>query len=200
MYVCPSVRFICADTMADMNIPADDVPAEQAPAIASPIRTDDQILPSCNWVPVSKSNCVLDVLKPQKSPIFQDTMCYNSTTGMYRCQLDKQWFNLYKEITRDALQITPTNDNDPFMAPPSSDIVIEYVNTLGYSCTLKNVSAMSVNSLYQPWRAILSIINMCLTSKTANHDLPRHLVLQILWGVIHRSNIDYAERIWKEFV
>ncbi|GKB75340.1 retrovirus-related pol polyprotein from transposon TNT 1-94 [Tanacetum coccineum] len=29
---------------------------------------------------------------------------------------------------------------------------------------------------------------------------PRHLVLQILWGIIHRSNIDYAERIWEEFV
>ncbi|GKD63047.1 hypothetical protein Tco_1305155, partial [Tanacetum coccineum] len=28
-------------TMADMNIPADDVPVEQAPALAPPIRTDD---------------------------------------------------------------------------------------------------------------------------------------------------------------
>ncbi|GKB67903.1 retrovirus-related pol polyprotein from transposon TNT 1-94, partial [Tanacetum coccineum] len=142
-------------TMANMNIPADDVPAKQAPAIAPPIRTDDQILPSRNWVPVGKSNCVLDVLKPQKSPIFQfwDTMRYDSTTRMYRCQLDEQ-----------------------------CDAVIEYVNTLGYPCTLKNVSAMSVNSLYQPWRAILSMINMCLTGKTAGYDRLRHPVLQILWG------------------
>ncbi|GJZ07519.1 hypothetical protein Tco_0738138, partial [Tanacetum coccineum] len=28
-------------TMADMNIPANDVPAEQAPTIAPPTRTDD---------------------------------------------------------------------------------------------------------------------------------------------------------------
>ncbi|GJV42478.1 hypothetical protein Tco_1420918 [Tanacetum coccineum] len=230
LYVCPVVGFTCADTMADMNIPANDVPAEQAPAIAPPIRTDDQILPVRNWVPIGKSNCVLDILKPQKSPIsqvvvailkntnflraftasstilaiyiqqFWDTMCYDSTTGMYRCQLDEQWFNLHKEIIRDALQITPTNDNDPFVAPPSSDTVIEYVNTLGYPSTLKNVSAMSVNSLYQPWRAILSMINMCLTGKTVGYDRPRHPVLQILWGIIHRSNIDYAERIWEEFV
>ncbi|GJY61100.1 hypothetical protein Tco_0461757 [Tanacetum coccineum] len=34
------------NTMADMNIPANDAPAEQAPAIAPPTRTDDQILPS----------------------------------------------------------------------------------------------------------------------------------------------------------
>ncbi|GKA66764.1 hypothetical protein Tco_0766572 [Tanacetum coccineum] len=65
---------------------------------------------------------------------------------------------------------------------------------------LRNVSAMSVNDLYQPWRAILSMINMYLTSKTAGHYRSRHLVLQILWGIIHRSNIDYKERIWEEFV
>nr|GEZ53233.1 hypothetical protein [Tanacetum cinerariifolium] len=114
----------CAYTMVDMNIPTNDAPAEQAPAIAPPTRTDDQIFP---------------------------------------CQLDEQWFNLHKDILRDALDITPTNANNPFVAPPSSDIVFEYVNTLGYPSTLKNVSAMSVNALYQSWRAILSMINMCLT-------------------------------------
>ncbi|GKD86049.1 hypothetical protein Tco_1357203, partial [Tanacetum coccineum] len=86
------------------------------------------------------------------------------------------------------------------MAPPSSDTVIEYVSRLGYPSTLRIVSAMSVNALYQPWRAILSMINMCLTGKTAGYNRPRHLVLQILWGIIHHSNIDYAERIWEEFV
>ncbi|GJR71199.1 hypothetical protein Tco_0083564 [Tanacetum coccineum] len=90
--------------------------------------------------------------------------------------------------------------NHLFEAPPSSDTVIEYVNTLGYPSTLKNVSAMSVNALYQPWRAILSMINMCLTGKTAGFDRPRHPVLQILWGITHHSNIDYVERIWEEFV
>ncbi|GJR83418.1 hypothetical protein Tco_0154203 [Tanacetum coccineum] len=131
---------------------------------------------------------------------FWDTMCFDSSTGLYSCQLDEQWFNLHKDILRDALDITPTNDDNPFVAPPSSDTVIEYVNTLGYPNTLRNVSAMSVNALYQPWRAILSMINMCLTGKTAGYDRPRHPVLQILWGIIHRSNIDYAERIWEEFV
>nr|GEX27929.1 retrovirus-related Pol polyprotein from transposon TNT 1-94 [Tanacetum cinerariifolium] len=89
---------------------------------------------------------------------------------VYIYQLDEQWFNLYKDILRDALDITPTNDNNPFVATPSSDTVIEYVNTLGY------------------------------LSKTAGFDKPRHPVLQILWSIIHSSNIDYAQRIWEEFV
>nr|GEW43712.1 hypothetical protein [Tanacetum cinerariifolium] len=114
------------NTMADVNIPANDAPTKQAPGVAPPTRTDDQILPSSNW-------------------------------------LDEQWFNLHKDVLREALEITPINDNNPFVAPPSSYTVIEYVNTLGYPSTLRNVSAMSVNALYQPWRAILSMINMCLT-------------------------------------
>ncbi|GJR74806.1 retrovirus-related pol polyprotein from transposon TNT 1-94 [Tanacetum coccineum] len=155
------LRLGIKNTMADMNIYVNDAPTEQAPAIAPPTRTDDQIFPSSKWVPIGKSNCILYV---------------------QNCQLDEQWFNLYKDILRDALDITPTNDDNPFMAPPSSDTVIEYVNTLGYPNTLRNVSSMSVNALYQTWRAILSMINMCLTGKTAGYDRPRHPVLQILWA------------------
>ncbi|GKB92047.1 hypothetical protein Tco_0964319 [Tanacetum coccineum] len=220
LYVCPAVGSTYADTMADMNIPANDAPAEQALAIGPPTRTDDQILSSNKWVPIGKSNCVLDVQKSQRNPIFLiamailkntnffkaftssstilaiyiqqfwDTMCFDSSTGLYNCQLDEQWFNLYKDILRDTIDIIPTNDDNPFVAPPSSDTVIEYVNTLGYPNTLRNVSAMSVNALYQPWKAILSMINMCLTSKTVGYDRPRHHVLQILWG----KNLTTASR------
>nr|GEX64213.1 hypothetical protein [Tanacetum cinerariifolium] len=74
------------------------------------------------------------------------------------------------------------------LAPPSSDTVIEYVNTLGYLSTLKNVSTMLVNALYQPWSAILSMINMCFIGKTVGFDKPRHLVLQILKNLATASH------------
>ncbi|GJV35469.1 hypothetical protein Tco_1407946 [Tanacetum coccineum] len=166
------------NTMADMNIPANDVLAKLDPTISPPTRSDDQILPISRWVPIGKSNYVLDVLKSQSNPIFKmvvpilkntnifsafttsstilaiyiqqfwDTMRFDSNTGIYSCQLDDQWFNLQKDILKDAPQITSINDNDPFVVPPSSDAVIEYFNTLRYPCTLRNVSAMSVNDLY----------------------------------------------------
>ncbi|GJV30753.1 hypothetical protein Tco_1391153 [Tanacetum coccineum] len=179
-----------ADIMADLNILANDAHVEQAPAVVAPTIMDDQILPLSKWVPIGKSNCVLNVHKPQRNPIFPiavallkntnffrafmtsstipaiyiqqfwDTMCFNTSTGLYSCQLDEQWFNLHKDIPKDAPDITPTNDNNPFVAPPSSNTVIEYVNTLGYPSTLRNVYVMSVNALYQPWRAVLSMIDM----------------------------------------
>ncbi|GKG07613.1 hypothetical protein Tco_0330582, partial [Tanacetum coccineum] len=51
--------------MADLNIPV-----EKDPAIALPTKTDDQILPLSKWVPIGKSNNILDVHKPQRNPIF----------------------------------------------------------------------------------------------------------------------------------
>ncbi|GJX66383.1 hypothetical protein Tco_0300726 [Tanacetum coccineum] len=72
----------------------------------------------------------------------QDTIRHDSSTGLYNCQLDKYWFTIHKEILRDALDIIPSNDNHPFLAPPSSDVVIEYVNTPRYPNTKRNVSAM----------------------------------------------------------
>ncbi|GJT98375.1 retrovirus-related pol polyprotein from transposon TNT 1-94 [Tanacetum coccineum] len=136
------------NSMTDLNIPADITPAEQAPAVAPATKTDDQILPSSKWVPIGKSNSVLDVQK-----------AFTASYTILAIYIQQFW------DTIDALGITPANHNNPFEAPPSSDTVIEYVNTLGYPSMLRNVSAMS-----------------------------------ILWGITHHSNIDYAERIWEEFV
>nr|GEX01202.1 uncharacterized mitochondrial protein AtMg00810-like [Tanacetum cinerariifolium] len=72
------------DTMADMNIPANDAPAEQAHAIVPPTRTNDQIFPSSNWVPIGKSNYVLDVQKFQRNPIFLITMAILKNTNFFR--------------------------------------------------------------------------------------------------------------------
>ncbi|GJR71198.1 retrovirus-related pol polyprotein from transposon TNT 1-94 [Tanacetum coccineum] len=71
-------------TMADLNIPADVVPVEQAPAVASPTRTDDQILPINKWVPIGKSNSVLDVQKSQRNPIFSIVVAILKNTNFFR--------------------------------------------------------------------------------------------------------------------
>ncbi|GJZ37542.1 hypothetical protein Tco_0583733 [Tanacetum coccineum] len=58
---------------------------------------------------------------------------------------------------------------------------------------------MAVNHLYHPWRAILSMINQCLTSKTYEHDRPRYPVLHMLWGIIRNINFTMGELMWEEF-
>nr|GEU29330.1 ribonuclease H-like domain, reverse transcriptase, RNA-dependent DNA polymerase [Tanacetum cinerariifolium] len=57
-----------------------------------------------------------------------------------RCQLDEQWFVLTKDTLREALQITPINNNQAFVAPPLFDVLVDFVNELGYPKLVRNMS------------------------------------------------------------
>nr|GEZ48516.1 monodehydroascorbate reductase [Tanacetum cinerariifolium] len=101
------------------------------------------------------------------------------------------------EITRKKMN-AKMNDPESFVPPPSSDALINFVNELGYPKLVRNLSNVVTNDMFQPWRALTTIINLCLTGKTFGFERPRDPVLEILWGVITRAHIDYAERIWEE--
>ncbi|GJW01440.1 retrovirus-related pol polyprotein from transposon TNT 1-94 [Tanacetum coccineum] len=166
---------------------------------------DDQILPFAAWVPIGKSNYVMDLQKKQKNPIFQIVVDILQNTNFFRAftasaSLDENWFTLDANILREALEITLIDQARPFVLPPSGDAIMDFVNELGYPEVIHFVSSMAMNHLYQPWRAILSMINQCLTGKTSGHDRPIYPVLQMLWGIITSTNIDYAELMWEEFV
>ncbi|GKB02177.1 retrovirus-related pol polyprotein from transposon TNT 1-94 [Tanacetum coccineum] len=190
---------------------------------------DEQIVPRSQWLTIRKSNLLFNAQKIQKNPIFQisvdtlsntnffqaftasanvpaiylqqfwNTMKYNEKTGVYSCQVDEQWFDLSADLLRKALAITPVIPAHPFELPPSGNIVIDFVNELGYPEPVEIISNIRVNYVYQPWRAILSLINQCLTGKTSSSDKPRHPVLQMLWGIVTQTNVDHAELIWEEF-
>nr|GEW41393.1 hypothetical protein [Tanacetum cinerariifolium] len=222
-FKCRSYR-LSFDKMADVN-----APSGQTSTMAPPVRANDQILPHIRWVPIGKSNCYMDLEKSQSNPIYKiavdllkntnffraftasstipsiyiqqlwDTILYDKKAGCYKCQLDEQWFDLTKETLREAIQITPVNNNQAFVAPPSIDGLIDFVNQLGYLKLVMNLSNVVTNDLFQLWRALLTIINLCLTGKTSGFKRPRAPVLQILWGIVKRTNINYSERIWEEF-
>ncbi|GJV46870.1 hypothetical protein Tco_1437082 [Tanacetum coccineum] len=173
-----------SDTMADVNVNA---PAEQAPAMAPHTRTDDQNLPHIRWVPIGKSNCYLDVESSQSNPI-------------YKIALDKQWFDLTKDTLRDALQITPVDTNNAFSSPPTPNALIKFVNDLGYPKVVRTLSDAVTNDMFQPCRALTTAINLCLTGKTSGFERPRAPVLQILWGIVNRAHIDYAERMFTKLI
>ncbi|GKA68500.1 hypothetical protein Tco_0768417, partial [Tanacetum coccineum] len=102
-------------------------------------------------------------------------------------------------LQQKALAITPVIPAHLFELPLSGNIVIDFVNELGYPEPIEIVSNIRVNYVYQPWRAILSLINQCLTGKTSGSDKPRHPVLQMLWGIVTQTNVDHAELLWEEF-
>ncbi|GJY37409.1 hypothetical protein Tco_0422787 [Tanacetum coccineum] len=58
--------------------------AEHAPAMASPVRTDEQIMPRNRWVPIGKSNCYLNEEKSQPNPIFKIVVDILKQTNFFR--------------------------------------------------------------------------------------------------------------------
>ncbi|GJY95686.1 hypothetical protein Tco_0512047 [Tanacetum coccineum] len=119
-------RCLTKDTMADVNINA---PADQAPAMAPPARTDEQILPRIRWVLIGKSNCYLDVERSQSNPTYKIAMDILMQTNFFRAFIASLTIlSIY--IQQDALQITPVDNNNAFSSPPTSDALIEFVNDL----------------------------------------------------------------------
>ncbi|GJT16218.1 hypothetical protein Tco_0874924 [Tanacetum coccineum] len=75
--------------------------------------------------------------------------------------------------------------------------------TLGYDedheTKMIAILKMVATRLHQPWRAILSVLNRSLTGKDSSWDTVRLPILQILWGIVHSANLDFASLIWDEF-
>ncbi|GJT93492.1 copia protein [Tanacetum coccineum] len=88
-------------------------------------------------------------------------------------------FHIYVDILQNtnffraffaSANITPVDPAKPFVSSPAGQIVMDFMNE---------------------W---------CLTGKTFGNDKPRHTVLQMLWGIVTKTNVDYAELLWEEFV
>nr|GEW04619.1 putative reverse transcriptase, RNA-dependent DNA polymerase [Tanacetum cinerariifolium] len=196
-------RLEMKNKMAEKNLP-------------TPTRSDEQLVLAKTRLPYGKSNLLLDLQKLQKDPIFHisvdiiqntnffrafsasanvpsiyiqqfwNTLTQEAKTSVFRFQLDEQWFTLNCDLL--CREITLVDLASPFVSPPAGEIVMDFVNELGYPDAICFVSHMHVNNLYQTWRAILSLMNQCLTGKTLGNDKPRHPVIQMLWGIMTITN------------
>nr|GEV80325.1 retrovirus-related Pol polyprotein from transposon TNT 1-94 [Tanacetum cinerariifolium] len=101
------------DKMADENTPA-----------PAPTRFDDQILPFTTWVPIGKSNFILDLHKRKKIQSFRSLWTFYKTLTSSGHSLP---------LSRDALEITPIDQAHRFVSPLSGDAIIDFVNQLGYT-------------------------------------------------------------------
>ncbi|GJR77283.1 hypothetical protein Tco_0089648 [Tanacetum coccineum] len=151
--------------MVDVN-----APVEQAPVVAPPTRTDEQILPRIRWVPIGKSNCYLDAEKSQSNPIYQIAIDILKQTNFFRV--------FTASSTIPAIYIQQSWDTICYDRITGVTSVNWMSN--GYSKEVKHLSNVVTNDMFQPWRALTTIINLCLTGKTSGFERPRAPVLQIL--------------------
>nr|GEX79061.1 hypothetical protein [Tanacetum cinerariifolium] len=166
--------------MADVN-----APSGQTPTMAPPIRADDQILPHIRWVPIRKTNCYLDLEKSRSCPIYKIAVDLLKNTNFFRA------FTASSTIPSIYIQ-------------QFWDTILYDKKARCYKCQLDDqwfdlTKETLREALQITPRALLTIINLCLTGKASGFERPRAPVLQILWGIVTRTNINYAERIWEDF-
>nr|GEY15410.1 retrovirus-related Pol polyprotein from transposon TNT 1-94 [Tanacetum cinerariifolium] len=124
----------CELLRAEVDVMAvENVLAENVPALALPIRSADQILTYSSWkMNFFKAFTITATIPTIYILQFWNTIKYDAKTRTFSCQLDEQWFDLNEEVFKDALGITPHDPAHPFMAPITSNALIDFVMELGY--------------------------------------------------------------------
>nr|GEY69456.1 hypothetical protein [Tanacetum cinerariifolium] len=100
----------------------------------------------------------------------------------------------------DILHIRPRVHGQPFTEPPFKEEILAFIHFLGHSAVIRTLTDVNINKLYQPWRDFAAIINKCLTGKSSGYNSLRLSQAQILWGLYHKRNVDYAYLMWEDFV
>nr|GFC82634.1 hypothetical protein [Tanacetum cinerariifolium] len=104
------------------------------------------------------------------------------------------------EAFREMLHISPRIPGQSFAELPFEEEILEFLRFLGHSAQIKTLTDVNVNKLYQPWRSFAAVINKRLTGKSTGFDSLRLSQAQILWGLYHRRNVNYAFLIWEDLV
>nr|GEU39904.1 hypothetical protein [Tanacetum cinerariifolium] len=117
-----------------------------------------------------------------------------------RFKMDNKKHIVNLESFRDMLHICPRVYGQSFAEPPFEEEILVFVCFLD-TVQLSRRSLMLISTNYiSHWRSFDAIINKCLTGKSSGYDSLRLSQAQILWGLYHKRNVDYAYLMWEDFV
>nr|GEW97360.1 hypothetical protein [Tanacetum cinerariifolium] len=116
-----------------------------------------------------------------------------------RFKMDKKKHIVNLESFREMLHICPRLHGQSFVEPPFKEEILNFLRFLGYSRAIRRLIDVNINKLHQPWRSFAAIINKCLIGKSSGYDSLRLSQAQILWGLYHKRNVDFAYLMWENF-
>ncbi|GKD61722.1 hypothetical protein Tco_1299231 [Tanacetum coccineum] len=87
-------------------------------------------------------------------------------SSFYQFDIDNKTYQIDVDLFRKILDICPKDLNQKFTVPPSFDSLLKFLLDLGYKGQLKHIS-----------------------------DILRPSRIEILWGMYHKANMDYAALI-----
>ncbi|GJU26923.1 hypothetical protein Tco_1165544 [Tanacetum coccineum] len=127
---------------------------------------------------------------------FWNTITKIKDTDAYSFKLDKKKCRVDTEVFCEILQICPRILNQDFIAPPSEEDLVTFIQELGYSGRCNMLSAIHIDQIHQPWRTYVAIINRCISGKTTGLYRLRESRAQILRDIkdssAYKTYYDFA--------
>nr|GEU60805.1 hypothetical protein [Tanacetum cinerariifolium] len=103
------------------------------------------------------------------------------------------------EYFKEILHICPRIPNQTFDELPFEEEILAFMRNLGHSGETKKITDVNINKLHQPWRSFAAVINKFLSGKSTGYDSLWLSKAQILWGMYHKKNVDFAYLPWEDF-
>nr|GEX73699.1 hypothetical protein [Tanacetum cinerariifolium] len=169
-----------------------------ATTIEQQVEMDEALVPSTQRLRIRRSNfrlpsdieskestlqLVYDVLR--RCPFFKAFLVTTDVPEIYmqefwttanvhqhsiRFKMDNKKHILDLESFRNMLHICPSVQGQTFTKLPFEEEILDFIRFLGHSATIRTLTDVNINKLYQPWRSFAAIINKCLTRKSSSYD------------------------------
>nr|GEW17955.1 hypothetical protein [Tanacetum cinerariifolium] len=146
--------------------------------IEQQVAMDEALVPSAQRCPFYKAFLVTADVPEIYMQEFWATA--NVHQHSIRFKMDNKKHILDLESFRNILHICPRVQGQSFAKLPFEEEILDFIQFLGHSATIRTLTDVNINKLYQLWRSFAAIINKCLTGKTYGYDSLRLSQAQIL--------------------
>ncbi|GJV35055.1 retrovirus-related pol polyprotein from transposon TNT 1-94 [Tanacetum coccineum] len=147
-------------------------------------------VPSTERVKIISTNVRLETTVHQKEETFQVIIDVIKNSTCFKA------FTITADVSGIFMHY---HEGEEFTKVQDDDATLTFLIYLGYKGPLHKYTNMYVDHMHQPWRTLAAIINKCLSGKTASNDRLRKSIIDILWGMFYKENVDYPELIWEDF-
>nr|GEZ27095.1 hypothetical protein [Tanacetum cinerariifolium] len=143
-----------------------------ATTIEQQVALDEALVPNTQRLRIGRSNFRFPSNIQSKESMLQ--LVYDV---LRRCPFFKAFLTNNKKHTVDLesfgemLHICPRIPGQAFAELPFEEEILEFIRFLGHGATIRTLTDININKLYQPWRSFEAIINKCLTGKSSGYDI-----------------------------
>nr|GEW71584.1 retrovirus-related Pol polyprotein from transposon TNT 1-94 [Tanacetum cinerariifolium] len=160
---------------------------------------DDKWVPFSERVKISSTNIRLETTMPQKEETFQVVIDFIKNSTCFKAlTISTDVPEIFMQQFWTILDICPRVEGVDFTDVLNDDTALAFLIDIGYKGPLYKHTKMFVDQMHRPWRTLAAIINKCLFGKTTCNDKLRKSIIDILWRMFKRENVDYPELIWED--